>query len=173
MSVSEFVSRRVESEDVPAYETGASGVSQGELQAALRVIEGHIKALPEWGPEFRSAVEVEAFLTGHLAAEADEWFCVLYMDNKHRLIEFRREFRGTVDGCKVQPRGLMRSCIELNAAAMIFVHNHPSGEAEPSMADIDLTEQLVRDFKKFEIRVLDHMIVGRDAVVSLAARGLV
>jgi len=100
-----------------------------------------------------------------------EVFCCLFLDNRHRVIEFKPMFFGTIDGATVHSREIIRECLERNAAAIIFAHNHPSGIAEPSDADIKLTRRLQDACKTIDVRVLDHFVVGDD-IVSFAERGL-
>jgi DNA repair protein RadC len=82
-----------------------------------------------------SPKEVENYLKIKLAAEPDEWFTVMFLTSQHRLISFERLFRGTVNSSHVHVRIIVRKALELNAAALILAHNHPSGIAEPSNAD--------------------------------------
>ena len=101
-----------------------------------------------------------------------EVFSVLFLDNRHRLIEYRELFRGTIDGASVYPREVVKDALALNAAAVILAHNHPSGVAEPSQADIRITERLREALALVDVRVLDHLIVGESAATSFAERGL-
>ena len=101
-----------------------------------------------------------------------EVFCVLYLDGRHRLIEYVELFRGTIDGASVHPREVVKQALEKNAAAVIFAHPHPSGIAEPSQADELITRRLKDALAIVEIRVLDHLIVAAGDVISFAERGL-
>lgn len=101
-----------------------------------------------------------------------EVFGVLFLDNQHCLIELDVMFRGTIDGAAVHPREVIRKALMVNAAAMIFFHNHPSGVAEPSQADQRITNRLKDAASLVEIRVLDHLIVGGVEVYSFAEHGL-
>jgi DNA repair protein RadC len=94
------------------------------------------------------------------------------LDNRHRLISFDELFRGTIDGASVHPREVVRQALARNAAAVILVHNHPSGVAEPSQADQILTRRLREALSLVDIRVLDHCIVADNHCLSLAQRGL-
>ena len=93
------------------------------------------------------------------------------MDNRNRVITFEELFRGTIDGASVYPREVVKACLSHNAAAVIFAHNHPSGVAEPSLADERITKRLKDALALIDVRVLDHLIVGEE-VISLAERGL-
>ena len=88
------------------------------------------------------------------------------------MIKFDRAFNGTIDGTSVYPRVIVKRALELNAAALILAHTHPSGVAEPSASDVALTAELKRLLAAVDVRVLDHLVVGRGSDVSLAERGL-
>ncbi len=124
------------------------------------------------GKAIRSPADTEAFLLAELATEPNEVFAVLYLDNRHRVIKFDRAFAGTIDGTSVYPRVIVKRALELNAAAVIFSHQHPSGVAEPSQADERITRRLKAALELVDIRVLDHLVIGGDTVTSLASRGL-
>jgi DNA repair protein RadC len=96
----------------------------------------------------------------------------MFLDSQHRLIAFERLFRGTIDGASVYPRVVVRRALELNAAAVIFTHNHPSGVPEPSTADINITKRLKDALGLIDVRVLDHIIAGTDGTSSMAESGL-
>jgi DNA repair protein RadC len=81
-------------------------------------------------------------------------------------------FRGTIDGASVHPREIVRRALAHNAAALIVAHNHPSGVAEPSAADIAITRRLADALALVDVRLLDHFVIGEGEPVSLAARGL-
>ena len=105
---------------------------------------------------------------GHLEHEV---FAVLWLDNRHRVIEFEELFRGTIDGASVHPREVVKMALKHNAAAAIWAHNHPSGIAEPSQADQRITQRLKEALALVEVRTLDHVIVAEDTC-SFAERGL-
>lgn len=97
---------------------------------------------------------------------------MLLLDSQHRLIEFKILFRGSIAAAPVYPREVIKEVLAVNAAAVIFTHNHPSGCAEPSEADRQLTEQLVQVLEWVDVRVLDHVVVSLTETVSFAERGL-
>lgn len=107
-----------------------------------------------------------------LAAEGREQFRVLFLDKKNRLIADEKQAQGTVDHAAAYPREVMRRALELSASAVILVHNHPSGDPTPSVADVDLTKNVVQAGRALSIAVHDHLIVGKGDVVSLKALGL-
>lgn len=115
---------------------------------------------------------VRDYLIMHLSAEANEMFWGLFLDNRHRVLEHCTLSVGTIDSASVYPRTVIQKAITINAAAVIFAHNHPSGVAEPSDTDVRLTKKLTDALALIDIRVLDHLIVGHDHTTSLAERGL-
>lgn len=103
-----------------------------------------------------------------------EAFLALFLDTRHRVIAHEVLFYGTVDGCEVHPREVMRAAIKHNAAAVILAHNHPSGGVEPSAADRAVTARLKQALAMVDVRVLDHFVVADGSTpVSMAARGWV
>ena len=113
------------------------------------------------------------FLLVQLAERTHEAFCLIHLDNRHRVIEWQELFRGTIDGASVHPREVVKEALARNAAACILVHNHPSGVAEPSQADELITRRLQDALGLVDIRVLDHLIVAGSTVLSMAERGLI
>jgi len=111
------------------------------------------------------------FLRMRLGALPHEEFHVLWLDNRHRVLERQRLFIGTIDGASVYPREVVRAALEVNASAAILAHNHPSGVAEPSAADRAITRELRDALSLVGVRVLDHLVVGAECT-SMASRGL-
>lgn len=99
-----------------------------------------------------------------------EMFACLFMDSKHRVLEWVEIFRGTVNSATVHPREVVKEALRLNAAAVILAHNHPSGDCTPSREDIALTDRLQEVLRVIDVRVLDHLIVG-DEVNALSDSG--
>ena len=114
----------------------------------------------------------EGYLRHRLGGLPREVFGALFLDAQHRLISFREMFLGTVDSATVHPREVLRETLSLNAAAVIFVHNHPSGVAEPSASDVKITERLRHLLQLIDVRVLDHIVVTGTEAISMAERGL-
>lgn len=106
-----------------------------------------------------------------LAALEREAFLCVFLDTRHRVIEAEEMFWGTVDGAEVHPRIVVKRALELNAAAVILSHNHPSGSLEFSAADRAVTARLKQALALIEVRVLDHILVTRDGGASLARLG--
>jgi DNA repair protein RadC len=123
-------------------------------------------------PVISSASALQSYIRTVLANEPREQFRVLFLDNKNQLILDEVMGQGTIDHAPVYPREVARRALELSAAAVILVHNHPSGDPTPSRADIEMTKQVVEAGKALRIAVHDHLVVGRDGVASLKALGL-
>jgi DNA repair protein RadC len=124
------------------------------------------------GALFDSPSVVKDYLLMHLAPLEHEVFCVAFLDAQHRLLAFREMFRGTLAQTSVYPREVVKEALILNSAAVILAHNHPSGHVQPSRADEFLTQSLKTSLALVDVRVLDHVIVGGDATLSFAERGL-
>ena len=118
-----------------------------------------------------SPATAESYVQTLLADRDHEIFAVLFLDNRHRVLDYQEMFRGTVDGTSVYPREVVKEALARNAAAVLLVHNHPSGVAEPSQADERITRQIKAALDLVDIRVVDHLIVGK-TVTSMASRGL-
>ncbi|MDQ5767942.1 RadC family protein [Thiothrix subterranea] len=115
---------------------------------------------------------VRHYLCNWLGNRKAEVFGCLFLDNRHRLIAAEELFFGTIDGASVHPREVVRDSLRHNAAAVVFVHNHPSGVVEPSQADERITQKLKDALHLIDVRVLDHFVVGSDNILSFAERGL-
>lgn len=98
-------------------------------------------------------------------------FACLLLDNRHRVIRYQPLFYGTINAASVYPREVVALALEQGAAALILAHNHPSGVAEPSQADRQITERLVQALALVEVRVLDHLVIGDGDSISFAERG--
>ncbi|MFM7121698.1 MAG: DNA repair protein RadC, partial [Gammaproteobacteria bacterium] len=122
-------------------------------------------------PLLTDTAAVRVFLQQELSGCQREVFACLFLDTRHQLIGFERLFFGSVDRASVHPREVLKAALHCNAAALVLAHNHPSGSAEPSPTDIRLTEELRTLLAQIDVRVLDHIIVGHGATVSLAERG--
>ena len=142
------------------------------LQAALEISRRHVFATVAGADVLSSPAEVRHYLSLHLTGLGHEVFAALFLDNRHRVIEYRELFRGTIDSAAVYPREVVKRCLSVNAAAVIFAHNHPSGVAEPSDTDVRLTRKLVDALSLVDVRVLDHLVIGQGVQTSLAERGL-
>lgn len=142
-----------------------------QLQAVLEMARRHLLETLQKGDVLVSAELTKRYLQAHLRSYQQEVFLCLYLDNQHAVLSTEELFFGTIDGASVYPREVVKRCMQKNAAAVIFAHNHPSGVAEPSQADRQITERLREALSLVDVRVLDHLIVGDAEVVSLAERG--
>lgn len=115
---------------------------------------------------------VREYLTALLASQAREFFVMVSLDARHRVIASDILFAGTIDGARVYPREVVKCALRHNAAAVIFAHDHPSGVLEASQADELITRRLVEALALIDVRVLDHFIIGDGQSVSLSERGL-
>ncbi len=150
---------------------GLGAAKYSQLQAVLEMAKRHLFEQISRGDALCSPAQTRQFLTAQLADYPHEVFACLFLDNRNRVIAFEKMFFGTIDGASVYPREVVRMALKKNAAAIIFAHNHPSGVAEPSQADEQITQRLKEALALVDIRVLDHMVIG-DEVVSFAERGL-
>ncbi|MEZ5491992.1 MAG: DNA repair protein RadC [Gammaproteobacteria bacterium] len=133
---------------------------------------GILETMLVTGEALTSSAAVKQFCQLQIAEEKDEHFCCLFLDNQHNLIRFEKLFRGTVNSASVHPRAVVRLALELNAAAVIFTHNHPSGMTTPSQADKQITQRLKEALELVDVRVLDHIVVGFGECTSFAEAGL-
>ncbi len=116
---------------------------------------------------------VNDFLSLNLRDRSREVFAVLFLDNRHQVIEYEEMFKGTLDSAPVHPREIVKKVLHHNAAAIIIAHNHPSGVAEPSQSDADITIKIQKALQLINVRLLDHIIVGDGEFVSLSNRGII
>lgn len=138
------------------------------LDAARQVIDQKMQR----GTSFTSPDVVKEYLRTKLVGFEHEVFAVLFLNTRHQLIEYVEMFRGTIDSASVYPREVVKEALRFNAAAVIFSHNHPSGNPEPSRNDKAITRRLKEALGLIEIRTLDHIIVAGNTTVSLAEQGL-
>lgn len=139
------------------------------LGAAQRLLAAQIHA----GDMLNSPQAVRDFLRVRLGLLQYELFAALMLDAQNRLIEYVELFRGSLTQTSVYPREVVKEALARNAAALILVHNHPSGVAEPSRADELLTQSLKSALALVDVKVLDHLIVAGDAVLTFSERGLI
>ena len=142
-----------------------------QLSAVLEIAKRYQFNKAERGAFLESPDAVKSLVALEMRNLEHEIFACLFLDNRHRLISYEALFRGTIDSASVYPREVVKAALACNAAAVVFAHNHPSGVAEPSRADIDITTRLSKALNLIDVRVLDHIIVGGNYQVSLAERG--
>ena len=144
--------------------------SADEIIEAARAVAGQRM---QRGEAFTDPLASGRFFQDKLAGLEREVFAAVFLDTRHRLIEYAELFQGTIDGAEVHPREVVRRALRCNAAAMIVAHNHPSGLPEPSAADRAVTVRLKQALALVDVRMLDHIIVGGAKVTSMAALGMV
>lgn len=137
-------------------------------ELAGRILAGEMRA----GPQLSDPSAVRDYLRLSLMGRQREVFTVVFLDAQHRVLRVEELFAGTLTQTSVYPREVVRKALEYNAAAVIFAHNHPSGVADPSRADEQLTRTLQHALALVDIRVLDHLIVAGPRALSFAERGL-
>ncbi|TAL84126.1 MAG: DNA repair protein RadC [Rhodanobacter sp.] len=140
-------------------------------QDVLAAAEGILRGKLERQGSIGNPTDANDFLRMRLGALSHEEFHVLWLDNRHRIIDCQKLFTGTVDGASIYPREVVRAALSVNACAAIFAHNHPSGISEPSAADRAITSELRDALRLIGVRILDHIVVGAECV-SMAGRGL-
>ncbi|MCF6281986.1 MAG: DNA repair protein RadC [Candidatus Polarisedimenticolaceae bacterium] len=138
----------------------------------IKAARQEISSMFQQGQALTSPDTTRDYLQLKLAHYEHEVFCVLWLDNRHRVIAFEELFRGTIDGASVYAREVVKSALQHNAAACIFCHNHPSGIPEPSQSDKHITQRLKDALSLVEVRSLDHIIVGEQSY-SFAEHGLI
>jgi DNA repair protein RadC len=142
-----------------------------QLQAVLEMGRRHLAERLRRDSALESPQAVRDYLKSLLRHEPHEVFGCLFMDSKHRMLAFEVLFRGSIDSASVYPRQVVKRALAHNAAAVIFCHNHPSGNSEPSQADRTLTQRLTEALDLIEVRVLDHFIVGEGEPLSMVEHG--
>jgi DNA repair protein RadC len=143
-----------------------------QLQAVLEMGKRHFKENITHRKILHGSADTGEYIRCCLADYQQEVFACLFLNSKHRVICFEELFYGSVDNTLVHPREVVKRALRYNAAALILAHNHPSGCAEPSEADKEVTLKLKDALALIDVRVLDHIIVGDGIITSLAARGL-
>lgn len=172
-------SRLMAGEAMPAYGVahGVNGLRIGLRARDRAVIERALSILGAYmrtgGSVFDSPSTVGDYLRLQLDGETAEHFCVLYLDSRHRGIAFERHFSGTLDKTAVYPREIVLAALQHGAACVVLAHNHPSGNVNPSQADEALTQTIKAALAFVDVRVLDHVIVGGGATLSMAECGLI
>lgn len=154
----------------PVPITEISLQQQDELiQSALRCLKNRICYHSN---PLKSTKDACDYVRLCLAREANEVFAAFFLDAKHRVLAFEKLFFGTINVTSVYPRVIVQRALANNAASVIFAHNHPSGQVEPSHADEELTDRLKRILEVIDVHVLDHFVVSVEGAFSFAELGL-
>ncbi len=152
---------------------GLGTAKYAQLQAVLELSRRYLLNRVRSQDVLTSPEATRDYLKLRLYGSPYEIFACLFLDNRHRVICYEELFQGTIDGASVHPREVLRRVMQTNAAAVIFAHNHPSGVAEPSQADLRITQRLKETLSLIDVRVLDHVIIGDGEGTSLAERVLI
>ncbi len=151
---------------------GLGPAKRAELLAVMEIARRALAQPLAEAPVFDRPALLKDYVALQLGGLTQEVFAVLFLDAQHRLIVMEKLFHGTLNQAGVYPREVVRRVIDLNAAAVVLAHNHPSGVAEPSRADEFITQTLKTALQLVDVRVLDHLVVGRGQVISFAERGM-
>lgn len=141
------------------------------LQATLEMSRRYLAENMVRDDALSSPQHTRRYLKAKMRDYRREVFACVFLDNRHRVICYEELFFGTIDSASVHARELVQQSLQHNASAVILAHNHPSGIAEPSNADRDLTKQLQKALSLIDVRVLDHIVIGDGSTVSFAERG--
>lgn len=153
---------------LPLFARALPPAEQQTIREALTLLE---RQLREPGASFTSSHAVRDWLRLQLASLEREEFIALFLDNQHCLIAHETLFTGTINHTQVHPREVVKSALKHNAAAVIIAHCHPSGLAEPSQADRQVTTRIQQALGLVDIRLLDHLVVGGMDIISFSERG--
>lgn len=145
-------------------------LSQKRKQTVLALAEKIAKYELNSNQSLSSPSSVRRYLSVWLTGKHEEMFVVIFLNTQHQIISTECLFNGSIDSCAVHPRVVVKRALELNAAALILAHNHPSGNNEISSADRVITDKITEAAKLFEIRILDHLVVGT-LITSFAEKG--
>ncbi len=151
---------------------GLGPAKRAEIAAVLEIARRVLAQQLAERPSFEQPQTVKDYLCLQLAALDHEVFAAMFLDTRQQLIAFEVLFRGTLTHTAVHPREVVKRALALNAGAVVLAHNHPSGAAEPSRADELITQALRQALQLVDVKVIDHVIVGRAGTVSFAERGL-
>ena len=153
-------------------ERGMGQAKSAQLKAALELGRRLSSTQPEERAVIRSPEDVANLLMADMSVLDQEQLRVLHLTSKNHVISIFEVYKGNVNTSLIRPSELFREAVRENCPAIIVVHNHPSGDPEPSREDISVTEQIVAAGRVLNIEVLDHIIIGRQRYESLKERGL-
>ena len=150
---------------------GLGQAKYAQLQAVLEMSRRYLQEPIQKGEPLTSAIQTKAFLNAKMHHLPYEVFAALLLDTQHRIIRFHEFFFGSIDNASVHPRIIAQKVLAENAAAIILVHNHPSGDPTASIADKKITEKIISAMQLIDVRVLDHFIIGHEKCTSFAENG--
>lgn len=152
---------------------GLGKAKYAQLQAVMELSRRYMEEQLRRPTQFKSVADTKRYLSSQLRHENREVFAALLLDSQHQFIRYEAIFKGTINSAAVYPRELVKLVLDNHAAAVILAHNHPSGVAEPSAADFDITERIKDALQLIDVKVLDHIVVGKSECTSFAQRGLI
>ncbi len=144
-----------------------------QLQAANELVKRAINEGFNSTTSFSEPEVVKRFLMANFEHSQHERFAGIFLNSKNQLIKFEYLFNGTINAAQVYPRTVAQLCLQHNAAAIIFAHNHPSGDVQPSDADIKLTARLKQTLALVDVKVLDHFVLSTNHSFSMAANQMI
>ncbi|RKS86006.1 DNA replication and repair protein RadC [Orbus hercynius] len=142
-----------------------------QLKAVIELSSRYLKVQMTQEDSLTSPNLTYHYLASRLADEEREIFLVIFLNNQNHVVCTKEMFVGTYNSVEVHPREIIREALKHNAAALILAHNHPSGVAEPSQADRNITYQIEKACDLVDIRIIDHFVIGKGEYVSFAERG--
>lgn len=155
--------------------TAAHGVGPAkavQLKAAFELGRRMVVESPDMKPQVRSPADAANLVMSKMCLLEQEELLTMLLDTKNRVLETPTVYRGSLNTSLIRVGELFREAIRANCAAMIVIHNHPSGDPTPSPEDVAVTRQIAEAGKLLDVEVLDHLIIGRQRFVSLKERGL-
>ena len=150
-------------------DSSESDATDAEILTHAKAI---LKKRCQRGSKITSVNDVSDLFLFEISRSDQEEFACLFLDTRHQIIVFEILFTGTINRSYVYPRVIIKRALDLNAAAIVLGHNHPSGDPTPSQSDLELTKELTRTLKLVDVVVLDHLVVAGAEVYSFAAHGL-
>lgn len=150
---------------------GLGTVKYTQLKAVIELSQRYLKVKMTMENYLNSPNLTYHYLASRLAEQEREIFLVIFLNNQNNVIHTQEMFIGTYNSVEIHPREIVRTALKYNAVALILAHNHPSGTAEPSQADRNVTVQIEQACNLVDIRIIDHVVIGKGQHVSFAERG--
>ncbi|WP_299027165.1 DNA repair protein RadC [uncultured Thermanaerothrix sp.] len=151
---------------------GVGVAKAAQIKAAIELGRRMVAASPEERPAIHSPADAAALVLYEMSALPQEHLWVILTDTRNRVMHIEKMYRGSLNASTVRVGEVFRAAIQRNAAAILVVHNHPSGDPTPSPEDIALTRALIQAGRLLDVEVLDHLVIGQGRFVSLKERGL-
>lgn len=158
--------------DEVCHQRGIGAAKAAQIKAAIELGRRLSVEAPDERPAIHSPAEAAALVQYEMSALEQEELRVLLLDNRNRLMAIEPIYRGSVNSSQVRVGELFKAAVRRNAAAILVVHNHPSGDPTPSPDDVMVTRAIVQAGKLLDVEVLDHLVIGRGRFISLKERGL-